>query len=54
MHKCEHMKACEIRRSASARTTWKLQEYTKQSYEKKYLNYIQFLADDSTIEKLTV
>ena len=29
------MKACEIRRGASARTTWKLQEYTKQSYEKK-------------------
>ena len=26
----------------------------RQSYQKKYLNYVQFLADDSTIENLTV
>ena len=41
------MKACQICRGASARSTWQLQEYTTKLSEK-------ILADDSTIENLTV
>ena len=47
------MKACQIGRGASARSTWQLQEYRAKLSE-KILKLRSILADDSTIENLTV